>query len=528
MAAGRGGTSGRTATGGRASSGDAGEAGEGVTNVGGTLSGAGGTIPNAGFAGSAAGASALGGTGGALGGAGAGGSGAPSPPFGWRCSFASYNDGQCDCGCGVADVDCGDGNDIDDCEKCDSPGSCNGGECPGKLREDNPSLCSPPPIEWVCPDYSYMDFGVCDCGCGIVDPDCADASFESCDVCNLPGSCANNSCANSAIDKADNSTCDIPEGWTCTSVHYLDGVCDCGCGVVDADCSSAAVSACEQCYYGCADSACPGPIDAANNAICTGVPVRWTCAARFYNDGSLCHCGCGVADPDCENGTRDVCDRCDFEGSCSARACPGTIDPNDNAVCEHPSPPPEWICSSYRYADGTYCDCGCGVIDLDCATNDITLCESCYYCGWNCQSQVDPANIAECRQPPPEWECDRQWYADGYDCTCGCGAPDPDCQSPLASACASCPQYQGSCSAYGCAEINPDDNSRCNPTAPTGWVCDDDWYGDRACDCGCGAVDVDCASPNRSDCDFCPAGSCSPSNCSTISDSNNAVCVAVD
>jgi hypothetical protein len=446
-------------------------------------------------------------------------------PFNWYCAFAKWGDGECDCGCGVPDKDC-EGEGIDECDTCDSTGSCNGGECPGRINPDNPATCTPPPDGWKCPDYAYWDFMYCDCGCGVKDPDCEGEGNDECDKCNLVGSCSGSPNCPGSIAADDNSTCDVPEGWTCGSRLYLDNYCDCGCGVVDADCASAAASACENCYNGCAQSYCPGPIDAENNAICTGVPVAWNCAARFYADGTICDCGCGAVDPDCENDAGASCERCDLNGSCSARACPSNIDPEDNRHCTQLPPPEGWLCPSYAYADGYYCDCGCGVEDLDCRTNDIDQCERCNQCGGGCPGRVDPNDTTGCVEPPSTWTCDDAYYGDGYSCTCGCGALDPDCADATVASCHHCPEYAGSCSEQYCADVNPVDNSRCNPTAPEGWVCDQDWYGDGGCDCGCGVRDLDCANGTSQVCQHCLGESCSEPGCATIDPDDNAICVA--
>jgi hypothetical protein len=319
----------------------------------------------------------------------------------------------------------------------------------------------------------------------------------------------------------------VPEGWTCRAQLYLNGICNCGCGIVDGDCNSALATACEDCWQGCAESSCPGPIDAANNAICTGVPVRWTCEARFFGDENTCDCGCGAPDVDCADGTLGSCERCDLDGSCSAQACPGTIAPENNALCEQVPPPDGWTCGSYRYADGYSCDCGCGVLDLDCATNDVDECDNCYQCGSYCPARVDPADPTQCLQPPEAWTCDSYLYSDGNQCDCGCGVRDPDCESALPSACENCPESYGSCSTWDCDDIWAEDNSRCSPPPPAEWTCNPNFYGDGdSCDCGCGAVDPDCSSANKSACQACPGmgQSCSPTNCSAINESNNAVC----
>jgi hypothetical protein len=62
-------------------------------------------------------------------------------------------------------------------------------------------VCSAIP-GWTC-DPQYYDTGLaddCDCGCGIIDPDCPNSQAASCDYCDA-GSCAN-----------DGTTfgCDIP------------------------------------------------------------------------------------------------------------------------------------------------------------------------------------------------------------------------------------------------------------------------------------------------------------------------------
>ena len=61
-------------------------------------------------------------------------------------------------------------------------------------------------------------------------------------------------------------------------------------------------------------------------------PPGWTCASQFYGDGQ-CSCGCGVLDVDCADANVQSCVSCLDTGSCSASACPGDIDPTNNALC---------------------------------------------------------------------------------------------------------------------------------------------------------------------------------------------------
>lgn len=546
-AAGNGGSSGRAGRAGASSStggsvAEAGEAGDG----GGTRAGRGGTGGGAGSGsviGGRGGRGATSGDGGVSGLAGAGiagsmggisgsppiaGSGGASVPLGWNCSVTAYGDGKCDCGCNVRDSDC-DSNDVEACERCNAAGSCDYQTCPGKIDPDDTTRCLKPPAGWTCSTF-YYDDGDCDCGCGAVDIDCEDDTVASCEFCGAFGACSGGDCPG-PIDPENNAICTTPDGWTCEAHFYHDGHnCDCGCGIVDPDCASASRNECDTCSYGCSNEGCPGPIDAANNAICTGVPSSWSCLARFYGDGEICNCGCGAHDPDCADDTVASCDRCDFNGSCSARECPGTISPDNNAYCERPEPPDGWTCGWYQYGDGYSCDCGCGVPDIDCPNDtDIAYCTNCSACGATaCPGLIDPNDIGKCVPPPADWECQLFYYGDGY-CDCGCGAPDPDCHGTSKDLCQRCDPANGSCSSYTCGTIQPNNNALCTDSAPPEWTCARRYYRDQACDCGCGVRDPDCADGTLDVCKFCnDPGSCSTAakcSMSNIDPSDNSKCL---
>jgi hypothetical protein len=124
-----------------------------------------------------------------------------------------------------------------------------------------------PPPAWVCePEYWGQD-GFCDCGCGAFDPDCESDTTEVYNGCN----CEASSCGHYAdsvflcdhnLDPTNNAQCD--DVWTCPDDYWLDSLCDCGCGVVDADCESAGAAACEWCGTGsCGADNPPG--------TCTGI-----------------------------------------------------------------------------------------------------------------------------------------------------------------------------------------------------------------------------------------------------------------
>ncbi len=319
------------------------------------------------------------------------------PSFWWDCPLEAWGDGRCDCGCGLRDPDCADG-DLATCDECDGPGSCSGAPCPGRIKAEDNRHCEPVPLGWHCPWPSYADESSCDCGCGVPDPDCGEVTSASCDTCKLPGSCASartDGCA-TAIDTTDLSRCYVPEEWSCY-LRYGDGVCDCGCGAIDIDCGSNSLQACEDCSDGCSSSACPGKISLTDNALCTPPPAGWRCAEHRYLDSLFCDCGCGVVDPDCATSASESCEWCNDEGSCSIQTCPGTIAPTDNATCYQPVPPAWWTCAASDYADGATCDCGCGGYDLDCPHEGPSACEDCHACAPGpCPDGVDSMSNSHC------------------------------------------------------------------------------------------------------------------------------------
>lgn len=205
-------------------------------------------------------------------------------------------------------------------------------------------------------------------------------------------------------------------------------------------------------------------------------PAGWTCPAGYYGDGD-CDCGCGATDVDCAGDlTAAACQWCitSAAGGCSASAtCPSNIDPTNNAVCTTPSGPPAgWTCTASWYDDGD-CDCGCGVIDVDCAGNMAVA--ACLYCngsfgggcntGTGCPGTIDPTNNAVCLPLPAAWTCDAEYFGDGP-CDCACGAADVDCAGDMTiAACDYCngALYGGCNSSETCPGIvNPTNNAVCN------------------------------------------------------------------
>jgi hypothetical protein len=493
---------------------------------GGTATASGGKTGSGGFTGSGAAsgsggmAAPAGGSPGSGGSAGAGGRTAPPP--GWTCGPLAFGDGRCDCGCGAADVDCSQ-SDLAHCDVCDHTGSCNLAPCPGRIDAADTTTCLAPPPGWTCSAWTYADGQQCECGCGLPDPDCQDATVSSCDNCLAQGSCAKGLCPSSIVAD-DNTRCQIPAQWSCAPSSYGDGICNCGCGAVDIDCPDAQATSCEQCdSSSCDQFACH--VEANDNAHCVNPPLTWTCSARLYRDGARCDCGCGAIDPDCASLGVAACDRCDAPGSCSAQACPGLINPTVNGDCQPPAEPPGWTCGPGIYGDGV-CDCGCNVPDIDCRTPDVASCIRCEECGGNgiCGNTIDPTNPSQCAPPPAGWSCDPSHYRDLL-CDCGCGLPDPMCQGiDVLYVCGSFP-VEG-CSGGKKYHVDPNHNALCIVQLPPAWACDRTFYDDGLCDCGCGAVDRDCSATDAATCEKCnDLGSCSTMACpGSISPTDTARC----
>jgi hypothetical protein len=248
---------------------------------------------------------------------------------------------------------------------------------------------------WTCDKKVYND-GLCDCGCGTVDPDCPNASVSSCDLCGSQGSCDEGGAGClGIIDPNNNATCNVklPAGWTCAAEKYIDPWCDCGCGVPDPACMDSKPASCENCgaQGSCSEGECPDGLNPIDNSQCLPVPQGWTCGASAAYD-KLCDCGCGALDPACKDATSASCDECNPFGSCNKffGSCK-SIDPNDNTKCA--PVPPAWTCTKEAYLDGS-CDCGCGAPDLGCKDATVASCVICNDPG-SCSTNECPGIIKD-------------------------------------------------------------------------------------------------------------------------------------
>jgi hypothetical protein len=309
------------------------------------------------------------------------------PAAGWHCAPSQRDDGVCDCGCGDGDPDC-------ERDGCSEPG-CGAAEC--ALCHDAFGRVQPCPGTWSCAPARFADGFACDCGCGRADPDCGDAgcSEPGCDadgcalrwgehgvaqrprsfrcdadvfgagdgVCDcgcgaLDPDCAGG-CAEPGCRAPGCTRCRSEDGaafecrWSCELERFGagDGVCDCGCGALDPDC--AAGLGCSE--PGCFADGCTSCFDSAGAGYTC---ARGACPAGYENDG-VCDCGCRQEDPDCSR-VRDC-----LEPGCSAAGC-GRCHDARGAVqtCEH------FVCELERQGGGDGCNCGCGAPDPDCSAGE--------------------------------------------------------------------------------------------------------------------------------------------------------------
>jgi hypothetical protein len=77
----------------------------------------------------------------------------------------------------------------------------------GSSSSDDASSSTGEPGDWTCYFEFYDNDDGCDCGCGIVDPDCADATVDSCTYCSQLGSCGAPGGCPSNIDPDNNAVC---------------------------------------------------------------------------------------------------------------------------------------------------------------------------------------------------------------------------------------------------------------------------------------------------------------------------------
>ncbi len=316
--------------------------------------------------------------------------------------------------CAAPDDDCS-------CVGCNNDGTCSGA--------DDDCVCADCDEDGFCGPKACDNNGSCDPyneGCACADcyahPECAD----------------NPQCGDDMIEGNEQCEGDDLNGADCESLGFSGGTLSCG----------------EGCQY--------------DTSACT-IPDTWTCPVEYYGTDDGCDCGCGAFDPDCDGNTIDFCEYCGDEGSCdqTGMGCPGIIDPDDITACD---PLVAWTCADASYGGDDGCDCGCGVVDPDCADPSVESCDtcnaegSCDEAGGGCPGLIVEDNNSQCFVPvPAEWTCDEGYFNANDGCDCGCGAFDLDCADLTVESCNYC-NDPGSCDedGDGCpGDIDPENNIQC-------------------------------------------------------------------
>jgi hypothetical protein len=226
--------------------------------------------------------------------------GAGPAPKGWTCPKEFWNDTICDCGCGVRDWD-------KDCMSmtCTEPG-CRMDSCDACFSVSGAwTGCedAPDPMDWLCDAIAYDQPGatVCDCGCGIADPDCLGQGCTE-------GSCRTPRCnvlwdGKSPAAKLPSPAPNPPIAWQIAGCPWDawggGNGCDCGCGIDDPDCGVGAGCTTVNCNH----TFCETCHDRDGRPIpCDDELVNWApeCNPNKFGAGDGCDCGCGVPDPDCD------------------------------------------------------------------------------------------------------------------------------------------------------------------------------------------------------------------------------------
>ncbi|MBI5509599.1 MAG: hypothetical protein HY903_12675 [Deltaproteobacteria bacterium] len=378
--------------------------------------------------------------------------------------------------------DCGCGLVDPDCTDGCAAVGCGAASCQYCYDETGQGVdqCPAPPLPsgWTCDSALWGDSG-CDCGCGVEDFDC------------YAGSCTTPGCKADVCDLCHNGASVIscaPDGWLCSQAEWQDTSCDCGCGLADESCYSGGCTVAD-----CKDNACD-VCHAAAGAVAGCAPRDWTCTEDEWQDYG-CDCGCGVPDKGCGDAAS-----CTTAG-CLANSC----DVCHNGATPVSCVPPTFTCGEDAWFDYT-CDCGCGAEDRGC-TGGAGSCSTPGCLAPSCD--ICHNNTTEVSCMPREYTCGPEAW-DDFSCDCGCGAVDHGCLA-------------GSCTAAGCkADVCEICHDGVNVISclPTGWTCPESYWVDNSCDCGCGAPDAHdcgaagCSTPGctATGCQYCWDTSTPPTN----------------
>jgi len=307
------------------------------------------------------------------------------------------------------------------------------------------------PAGWTCASGRYGSNDGCDCGCGVVDPDCSSSSIavRGCGDSNL---CTDDRCNASAQCSYLNNTASCDDGTYCTVNDRCSGGTCVGGGARDC---SAQTSTCSS-----------GTCDEAGRA----------CVRTAVNEGGACSDGlyCTVNDACSLGQCRGTARSCSaLDGACTAGSCNEATDQ----------------CVAVPANEAASCDDG-----SRCTTTDVCRAGTCAGRAVDCSSLTQGCLRGQCDAltgqcvavPAPDGTaCD-----DGLFCTVSDVCRAGSCQAGTPRACASTACTAGSCDEQGDACVSTPTNE--------GLACDDGRF---------------CTSS-----DTCRAGVCggSPTDCSTL------------
>lgn len=281
-------------------------------------------------------------------------------------------------------------------------------------------------------------------------------------------------------------------GETCESFGLPAGRLSC-----DPSCASIDTSACG----GGEEVSCGNGVGEGIEA-CDGVDLRGqTCETFGFNRGTLsCRADCSLDSSDCFSGVA-LCGDSVAEGS---EACDGDDLRGETCVSQgFEGGTLSCVASCLRFVTDA---CTAGEVCGDGVAEGLELCDGAdlkgatcvsegfangtLACGPNCDSLVTTSctNIAAiCGDDVAQGEeiCDGTDLR-GQSCTTVAGG--------FTGGALGCSPYCGAYVTTGCTTGST--------TVPTGWICDPTYYGDLECDCGCGALDMDCADGTDASCSF--------------------------
>jgi hypothetical protein len=398
---------------------------------------------------------------------------------------------------------------------------------------------------WHCNPAQYNNQDGCDCGCGVVDPDCSSASVGECDWCKsapigtAPGSCAFDLCysvngnagdACGTLVPGNNAICDFsinPQAACGVPTACFDGVqnnnetgIDCGgpdcvtcCspgeqdndgdGVCTPDCATApACSANATCSDSTGTATCgcdSGYQDNDANGSCTA-----DCASSpACNANASCSDATGTASCGCDAGYQDN----DGDGTCEANCSTANLSCNANASCSDSTGLAECGCDAgYQDNDGDgTCEANCSTANLSCNAN---------------ASCSDSTGLAECGCDAGYQDNDGDGYceADCATAALSCGSNSTCSDSSGTADCGCDAGYQdnngdGSCEAdCATAALSCTTNASCGDSTGTAACgCDADYQDNDAntsCELSCSAASAPTCGTNASCFDYLGPATC--------------------